>query len=316
MKLPVSALVVLVAATAGQAQTAANTGVSRPEPVIINTTPDETLTVKIAPAKPSAAVPATLPGNRPNSEVYGPYVPYRGGQPNQGMASRLAADPDGRVVTSVPESAGEVREGTLLHVKMHEALSTLTTAAGSSFSAELTAPVERNGRVVLPVGSVLEGRVSEVHSGRRISGRALLHLEAHSLLLPDGTHYNLRAQLIDSDRLNHTAVDGEGSLIRKDNAKETLAVMAGTTGVAAVAGGLLGGGVGAIVGAGIGAGASTVVWLKQDRQAELPADARLIFSLTEPMSTEPEGRVDHGFSARETAPGTVANSTPEIASQR
>jgi hypothetical protein len=30
-----------------------------------------------------------------------------------------------------------------------------------------------------------------------------------------------------------------------------------------------------------------VVWLKQDRQAELPKDLRVVFSLTEPMSITP-----------------------------
>ena len=53
----------------------------------------------------------------------------------------------------------------------------------------------------------------------------------------------------------------------------------GSDRAAAVAGGMIGGGVGAVVGAGIGAGVSTVMWLKQDRQAELPKDVGLVFSL-------------------------------------
>ena len=284
-----AALVIATAVPAALAQTvnqaAVTTGVAHPEPVIINTTPDETVTVKVAPAKPSAAVPVTSAPAK--SETFGPFVPYRGAAvATTAVALRRPIDPDSQIVTSVPETAGEVREGTLLHVKMREPLSTLTTTPGSHFSAELTAPVEKQGRVILPIGSVLEGRVTEVRSGRRISGRALLHLEARTIALPDGTHYSLRAQLIDSDRLNNTGVDSEGSLVRKDHPKETLAIIGATTGTAAVAGGLIGGGVGAVVGAGIGAGASTIVWLKQDRQAELPADARLIFSLTEPMAMQ------------------------------
>lgn len=316
MKLPLTALAMLAAATSGLAQTAVSTGVSHPEPVIINTTPDETVTVKVTPAKPSAAVSTPSSAKGSAGDVYGAYVPYRGTLTNEAISPAIKTDPDSQIVTSIPEVPGEVREGTLLHVKMREQLSTLTTAAGSAFSAELTEPVEKNNRIVLPVGSVLEGRVTEVHSGRRISGRALLHLETRRIVLPDGTHYNLRAQLIDSDRLNHTTVDQEGSLVRKDNARQTLAVMGATTGVAAVAGGVLGGGVGAVVGAGIGAGASTIVWLKQDRQAELPADARLIFSLTEPMSTEPEGSGTHSFSARETSPNPVGNRSAALASQQ
>ena len=304
MKTSVHAVALVVATLPAAHSTLAQTsGVAHPDPVIINTTPDETVTVKVSPAppqtKPSAAFPAAAPAT---SEAFGPYVPYRGSNLVPAATAR-PIDPDSQIVTSVPETAGEVREGTLLHVKMREALSTLSTAPGSHFSAELTAPVENRGRVVLPVGAILEGRVTEVHSGRRISGRALLHLETRTVTLPDGTHYNLRAQLIDSDRLNNTAVDSEGSLVRKDHPKETLAIIGGATGTAAVAGALVGGGVGAVVGAGIGAGVSTVVWLKQDRQAELPADARLIFSLTEPMLMQPVENTGD-LSARRSLPAT------------
>lgn len=60
-----------------------------------------------------------------------------------------------------------------------------------------------------------------------------------------------------------------------------------TTGGAAVAGGMIGGGVGALVGAGVGAGISTVMWLKEDRQATLPKNVQLVFSLTAPMVLTP-----------------------------
>jgi hypothetical protein len=66
-----------------------------------------------------------------------------------------------------------------------------------------------------------------------------------------------------------------------------LAVAGGVTGAGAVTGAVVGGGVGAIVGAGIGAGVSTVIWLKQDRQATLPKDVLLVFSLTTPMILTP-----------------------------
>jgi len=189
-------------------------------------------------------------------------------------------------VTSVPEREGELREGTLLKTQILENLSTATTVEGTRFTAQLTEAIERNGRVIIPVGSILEGRVTEVHGGRRITGAAALHLETRDITLPDGTHYVVHAQLIDTGK-SEFRVTGEGTLKRKDHTKETLAVMSLTTGSAAVAGGLIGGGVGAAIGAGIGAGVSTVIWLKQDRQATLPKDVSLVFSLTTPMVLTP-----------------------------
>jgi uncharacterized protein YcfJ len=67
--------------------------------------------------------------------------------------------------------------------------------------------------------------------------------------------YVVHAQLIDTP-LSNFNVDREGTLKRRDRAKETLAVAALTTGGGAVAGAMLGGGVGALVGAGVGAGSN------------------------------------------------------------
>jgi hypothetical protein len=193
---------------------------------------------------------------------------------------------DAMIVVDVPERAGELREGTLLKTKMISTLSTESTVAGSRFTAEVTESIERNGRVIIPVGSILEGRVTEVHGGKRITGGALLHLETSNVTLPDGTHYIVHAQVIDTGKSEFKVTD-EGTLKKKDHAKETLAVMGGVTGAGAASGAMMGGGVGAIVGASLGAGVSTVIWLKQDRQATLPKDVSIIFSLTAPMILTP-----------------------------
>ncbi len=288
----------------------ARTGVSNPDPVIISAQADEAAPVKTQGAKPSAAVPLTprpmdsrgATGGRGTTdgsfEAYGPYVPYRAGTTVAGAnALDKPADPDAGIVTSVEERPGEVREGTLLRARIKQSLSTVTTVPGTRFTAELSEPVEKDGRVVLPTGAVIEGRITEVHGGRRISGAAMLHLEAKSVTLPDGSHYLIHAQLIDTDQSAHTTVDREGTLVRRDHPRETLAAMGLSTGGAAAAGAVIGGGVGAAVGAGIGAGAGAIWWLKQDRQAVLPQDSMLVFSLTEampvmPIGSNPMSRVD------------------------
>lgn len=303
MKIRLTTVTIALASLPALSQSA-RTGVSNPDPVSISAETDEG--VKVEGAKPSAAIPATaatpakrrpLPSRetaRGDGEVYGAYVPYRGGAAaslaeGTGAEGAVVADPDGSIVMSVEEHAGEVREGTLLRARVRQGLSTATTVPGSSFTAELTEPVMKEGRVILPVGALIGGRVTQVHGGRRISGAAMLHLEAKSVSLPDGTHYLIHAQLIDTDQMSNTKVDHEGTLIRKDHPRETLAAVGLATGGAAAAGAVIGGGVGAAVGAGIGAGAGAIVWLKQDRQAVLPQDSMLVFSLTEAMPVMPVG---------------------------
>jgi hypothetical protein len=262
-------------------------GVSHPDSAPI-TSDDVAPAPKPLTPRPSAAIPATpAPAT---TEVYGPYVPYTGpkavGAPVVTHVVPVENPEDAMIVTSVPERAGELREGTLLKTKMMSTLSTESTVTGSRFTAEVTEPIERNGRVIIPVGSILDGRVTEVHGGKRISGGALLHLETSNVTLPDGTHYIVHAQVIDTGNSDFNVSD-EGTLKKKGHVKETLAVMGGVTGAGAATGAMLGGGVGAAVGAGIGAGVSSVIWLKQDRQATLPKDVRLIFSLTAPMVLTP-----------------------------
>ena len=285
MTLRLTTAALVLAAAPVFAQSAA-TGVSHPDSAPI-TSDDAMPAVKPLTPRPSAAVPmTTAPAT---TEVYGPYVPYTG--PKVASAPAAHAMPvenpeDAMIVVSVPEREGELREGTLLKTKMISALSTESTVAGSRFTAEVTEAIERNGRVIIPVGSILEGRVTEVHGGKRITGGALLHLETSNVTLPDGTHYIVHAQVIDTGKSDFKVTD-EGTLKKKDHGKETLAVIGGVTGAGAASGAMIGGGVGAIVGASLGAGVSTVIWLKQDRQATLPKDVALVFSLTTPMVLTP-----------------------------
>lgn len=295
----------MLAAMPALAQEAA-TGVAHPStaPITVDDT-DATSAPKMA-AKPSAAVPANAPTN--SEPVYGPYVPYRpagtsapavdpdagivtsatAGQADRHLLSAPATnDEDAGIVTHVPSRPGEIHEGALVKVKLREELSTLTTEPGTKFTAEVTEPLMRDAQVLVPAGSVMEGRVTWVRGGKRIGGAAAIHLEPRTITLPDGGQYVIRARAIDTNSWENTTVDREGTITRRENKKRNVGVMALTAGGGAAAGAMIGGPAGALVGAGVGAGVSTVVWLKQDRQAVLPKDLGLVFSLTEPMSVTP-----------------------------
>jgi hypothetical protein len=293
---------------------AAHTGVSIPDNSVLTTAPDPALTPRtpISGVKPSAAIPAAQPAT-----IYGAYVPYTGplAAGNPATVSTAAFDPDANIVTDatagsdqrrllngpaksandpdagivtyVPSIPGEVPDGTLVKARLREQLSTLTTRPGSRFTADVSEPVMRDGRVVVPAGSVLEGRVTWVRGGKRIGGSAAIHIEPQRVTLPDGSEYLLHARVIDTNSWDNTKVDSEGTIMRSENKKRNAAIMGLTTGSGLAAGAMIGGVPGALIGAGVGAGVSTVVWLQQDRQAVLPKDLGLVFSLTAPMSVTP-----------------------------
>ena len=196
-------------------------------------------------------------------------------------------NPDEGIVTHVPAPPGEVPDGTLVKVKLREDLSTLTTKPGTSFTAEVCEQVTRDGQVVVPVGALMTGRVTWVRGGKRLGGAAGIHLEPSTVTLPDGSQYALRARAIDTGNWDDTRVDSEGTILRRDHAKGTAEAIGLAAGGGLAAGAEIGGLPGAVIGAGVGAGAGTAVWLKQDRQAELPKDLQIVFSLTEPMRIAP-----------------------------
>lgn len=279
------------------------TGVSTPPPAIITASPDEAPVAPAYKSKPSAAV-GYMSAAPAQPTTYGAYVPYAPAghatpiaprDPDANIVTSISAqsestqagDQDAGIVTYVPSNPNEVPAGTLLHARIRETLSTVATEVGTPFTAEVTEPMERDGRVIIPAGSVIHGRVTIVRGGKRISGAAALHLLTENVTLPDGTNYILHAQVIDTTQHSVTRVDDEGTIYRRDHVKGTLAAMSLTTGGAAAAGAVFGGVPGALIGGGIGAGVSTVWWLKQDRQEVIPQNTGIVFSLNIPMTMSP-----------------------------
>ncbi|HEY5055391.1 MAG TPA: hypothetical protein VII58_04480 [Acidobacteriaceae bacterium] len=307
--------------------TAQTSGVSDPPAAPIVDT-DDLPAPAVSRAKPSPAVPMTAPANAAagsvipasSGETYGTYVPYRAAGAATAtttvQTSGTSFDPDANIVTEATAGrraiqavdandsnagivtrevspAGAVAEGTLIKARLREALSTETTKPGTDFSAVLSGPLMREGQVIAPAGSVLEGRVTYVRGGTRFNGGAAIHLEPRSITLPDGSAYIVRARVVDTGDWDKTKVDDEGTIEHRNNMKKTAAVIGLTTGGGAAAGAMMGGPPGALIGAGVGAGAATIVWLKQDMQADLPKELELVFSLTEPMSVSPLGAPQH-----------------------
>ena len=194
---------------------------------------------------------------------------------------------DGAIVLNVPTRPHELHTGTLLHARLRETLSTKSTPEGAVFTAELLRNVGHGGEVMLPAGSLIRGHVASIHGGKRIGGTASLRLRPETISLPDGTLYRLDAQVTDLEGTEEVKVNDEGTVVRRTHPKETIAVLGGVTGTAAVTGAVIGGGVGAAVGAVVGAGVATAWWLKRDVQETLPAGTDLIFALDQPLAVTP-----------------------------
>lgn len=265
------------------------TGTSHPEelddtqPVL---TPDTSHYVPPSHATPAVSVTVTTPA--PAAPVlYQRYnqAPVQTAALNP--ATGASADPDGDIVTYVPVGPNELPIGSKLTATLQQPISTQTTVPGTRFTATLTSDVSRNGVVLVPTGSIVYGRITHIHGGRRIGGPSAIRLQPDSVSLPDGTVYPLHAEVTDLDHYAASHVNQEGTIVGSTHPGETAAAIGLTTTSAVVVGAVIGGGVGAVVGLGVGAGVGAVWWLKHDRQQELPSGTEIVFTLNTPLQLNP-----------------------------
>ncbi len=195
-------------------------------------------------------------------------------------------DTDAGIVTYVPTPANALAAGTVFRVRMLQEINASSTTPNTPFKATLTQDLMRNGKVVVPVGSELHGRVVYATAGSRWSGGSVLHLRPDEFVLPDGTRYPLHAQVIETVGSDTTA-KGEGNIVANEHGKRTVAELGMGAGGGAIIGAAVGGGVGAVVGTAVGAGVVTAHWLRTTWSANLPESSTVVFSLTDPMFLVP-----------------------------
>jgi hypothetical protein len=242
-----------------------------------------------APAGAPAPAPAQAAPSNPDEGIVEtplpPAAPSSKSLDARGLDSSKDNTDEG-IVTVVPGPSNALPEGTVFRVSMLQEIEAYGTAPNTPFSGKVTQDIMRNGKVIVPAGSELHGRVVFATSASRIHGGSTLHLRADEFVLPDGTRYHVHAQVIDTQG-SDTSVKGEGNIVPSAEVKRNLAVLGAGAGGGAIVGAAIGGGVGAIVGSAIGAGAATTHWLLVQRSANLPASSVLIFSLTDPMLLNP-----------------------------
>ncbi len=164
-----------------------------------------------------------------------------------------------------------VPAGTIVVVRVDEALSTEKNASGDTFRATLDAPLIVEGMAIAEKGARAQGRIVDCDRSGKVKGLARLTLELTLLNTSDGQKVKLH-----TDTYAHEAQ----STVKKDAAKVGIG-----SGIGAAIGAAAGGGKGAAIGAGAGGAAgATDVLLTRGKAAEVPAETRVSFRLAEPVT--------------------------------
>ena len=161
--------------------------------------------------------------------------------------------------------------GTLVTVRLDQTLSSEQSQAGDTFRATLDAPLIVDGLVIAERGARAEGKVSKVDQSGRVRGLAELALVLTSVRSSDGQTIRF-----DTDSFVRQA---------ENSKKEDAAKVGAAAGIGAAIGAIAGGGKGAAIGAAIG-GASGAggVMATRGKAAEIRAETRLSFKLSNPVT--------------------------------
>jgi type IV secretory pathway VirB10-like protein len=268
-------------------------GVSQPPNDPITASPD----APPPPAKPAAGVVYAPAPTQPQPSQAAPDTNYsqqtnypQANDPQDGSQQAMAArprpyDPDGDIVHPLPARPGELMEGATIRVRLTERISSTETEKGEPFHGQVASDVLQDGKVLIPAGSGIEGRVSAVSAGH-FGGHGSFRLQPEVVILPDGSRFRLHAETTGTPG-SKTRVGSEGTINPGSRATKDGIEYGAAVGTGAVAGAVIGGPVGALTGSLIGAGVITTHLLVDHPQAALEPGSILLFTLTQPMDLMP-----------------------------
>jgi hypothetical protein len=180
-----------------------------------------------------------------------------------------------------------VPAGTTLHCRVTETLTTKLNYQGDAFTVTISEPVLADGREAIPVGSTLQGRITQMDRPGRIRGVGQMRLTVEQITFPDGRRFPLSAALLTAYGADNVKVVGSEGLVKGPSSRnpDLEEIGAGTTG-----GTLLGLIFGhPFIGAAFGATATTVDRLRRrGKDLTLPAGTQLNYQLTRAIEISPD----------------------------
>jgi hypothetical protein len=187
-------------------------------------------------------------------------------------------------MAAAQQTSSPVPAGTALMVKLETTLATFSNKAGDPFQARLTQAVVLDGKMVIPAGAMVEGRVTKVAEPRRIAGKPSIGILPEALILPTGERFFLDATLVDTNAGSGTDVNQEGEFKGSGHDRRDQLETGGGTAGGMLIGGLIGGPAGIVIGGVVGAGSTGVHWLSKHRSATLMAGTQLTLELNRPLA--------------------------------
>ena len=196
----------------------------------------------------------------------------------------LAQDTRPRYGTPQGGRSLTIPEDTVVAVQMNATLTSRTAHVGDRFTATVTVPVYVDGASVIPAGSIIEGRITQVTPAKRMSRSGSIAVDFDDLVLPDGSRIRLVGVLTSDDPRTRRRIDDEGR-VSADGEQSKVVFIGGGGALGAILGGIAGGAKGAALGGIFGAGAGVAgVLLSKGEEAVVPSGTPFGVQLKQPIT--------------------------------
>jgi hypothetical protein len=186
------------------------------------------------------------------------------------------------VVGALQAENRTVAAGTKFNCRLTQTLSTKSNFQNDPFQARISEPLFIGNDMIIPIGSMIDGRIAWLVKPGRIRGVGEMRLDIDHVTMPDGRTLTLNAVLTNAYGAPGAKVHDEEGYLKGPSSKlrDVQEVTLGMGGGGFV-GLLIGGPHGAIIGGAIGAGAGIADSMRRrGTDLTLPTGTQLEYQLT------------------------------------
>jgi len=170
------------------------------------------------------------------------------------------------------DSIYQLQSGTKIRLRMETEINSKVSSAGDTFITKIAKPVVVRETIVLPVGTVIEGRVTKVEPAAIGGQSGKMEVVFESLRFADGVKRSIEGELIN---------ELKAASIQKSN----ILTIIGGAAFGAIFGAVSKTENGVLIGAGIGAGAGTsVAFLRKGKNVRIKSDEEFEIKLKKAVS--------------------------------
>lgn len=165
-------------------------------------------------------------------------------------------------------SINQLQTGTRIRVRMDNEINSKAASENDTFIVKISEPLKVGESVVLPIGTVIEGRVTKVRRASSGGRGGSLEVSFETLRFEDGATCRIEGVLVNKLK------------IERSQTANVLTIVGGTA-IGGIIGAFSKADNGALIGAAVGAGAGTsIAFLRKGKEVRIATDEEFEIKLT------------------------------------